>query len=703
MIDSIAAPISDMPIDAIMGCKSLVPGCRSMRLAIVASSAPPRVGGAATWFVSVVAAAARRHAVLAIVPDDADCEALRRAGADSIAGVPAAMLSPIGGIERLGEAIAGAARAFEADLVHVTDAALAFLIPDLCNIGLRVVASVRGPELSLPPWPCELDTAERLQALHNGLAAAQSVGAVGGGVASGGSAVCLRRAVDGERFAPGDRAAARRAVRIEPGRPVLLTLGRLDLQDGHLDVVRALRQLHRQGAVRPLYVIGGEGEGAERIASQVRFFGLDDDVVLCGRVPPSALPLLFQAADVFVLAARDNAALPFLSCATAVLEAAASGLPILATRAGILSRLIDHGVTGILVDRSDPGIVAAAIADLCGDPAQCERFGAAARARVLSAHSLAGLGDDLEALYGCAPPNRPLPRPRPAIRTVPAVGRIAVIMPTFKCRPWLRRAIDSVLSQTHPHIDLFVADDAGDDLDPQLLAQYPSVTFLRMRERTGPYGIVNQLLALTESEYVGFHDADDCCAPDRFAAQVAYLEREAFEACGSWVRLVDCNDDPLGFETYPSHASLAMCRKHSDALLHPSSLWRRSVFATLRGFDDSTRIAADTEFHLRAALFCEIGNVQKFLYNRLIRPGSLTQAPDTGVGSPARRRYIEPVRAAFAEIVAGRRAKPEPGTSLGGYAVGAPDPARIAWWRPGSAISTARHGYAAGIPLRPAG
>jgi hypothetical protein len=538
--------------------------------------------------------------------------------------------------------------------------------------------------------------------MSDGLAAAASIGMITNpGAEALGNAVRLRLSVDTERFAPGDREAARQALKIDPNRPVLLTVGRLNLGDGHLTMLQALPEVQRATSTRPLYVIGGEGDDADRIASCARYLGLEEDVVLAGPVPPRSLSRLFSAADLFVLLGRETPHEPFRSCATVVVEAAACALPSVATRAGPLPGLIDEGVTGLLVDETDTRNLVAVIGGLCGDPARCTALGAAARDRAVTEHSLPGLARDLETLYLSTLDDSPvLYKPR-SIAPLSRTGRIVVMMPTLGCRPWLQRAIECVLGQDWPQVDLFVVDDAGDDLDATLLSMFPTVTFLRMRQRTGPYGIANQLLALTDSEYIAFHDADDWSTPDRFSTQVAYLEREGFEGCGSWARLVDLNGDPLGFETYPLHASLAMRLRCSDELLHPSSLLRRRLFDKLHGFDDSTRIGGDTEFHLRAALFCELGNVQRFLYTRLVRPDSLTQDNATSFGSQARLGYINPITAAFNEIVDSKRSMPEPGLTLGGRQVSTPVTEHIAWWRKGVASPSVRREYATAIPEWP--
>ncbi len=68
------------------------------------------------------------------------------------------------------------------------------------------------------------------------------------------------------------------------------------------------------------------------------------------------------------------------------LEAMRHGAPVVASRAGALPELVEHGVTGLLVPPGDPDALAAAVASLLADPARAAALGAAAAARVRERH-----------------------------------------------------------------------------------------------------------------------------------------------------------------------------------------------------------------------------------------------------------------------------------------------------------------------------
>lgn len=264
----------------------------------------------------------------------------------------------------------------------------------------------------------------------------------------------------------------------------------------------------------------------------------------------------------------------------------------------------------------------------------------------------------------------------PSIRVDPVPG-IAILLPTWRCRTWLPDAIASVLAQSHPALHLFVCGDGGEDVDAELCARFPEVSFLSTDAQCGPYAIANMLIAATHSDYIAFHDADDVSDPARLSAQVAELARYGLDAVGCSSRVLDQCGTLIGVEARPRAATLAIRSTRADMLLHPTSLFRRSTLERLRGFDSTTRFGADTELHFRAAFSFELGNVPSLLYTRRERPASLTRSRATGFGSTARSSYSGPVHEAFARALAADSPPPLDRTLLG-HAI---PPVELTWLR----------------------
>lgn len=220
---------------------------------------------------------------------------------------------------------------------------------------------------------------------------------------------------------------------------------------------------------------------------------------------------------------------------------------------------------------------------------------------------------------------------------------LTVILPHFRCSRYLPEAVRSVLGQTYRGLRLVVVDDCSPDEDwIRALRPYredPRLTVLRASRNVGHLRLKNAVLAGVTSRYVGFQDADDVSEPDRFACQVRLLDRDRADLVGcSFVRM-DAEGREMGRRLMPRNGNLWMRLGRSTVALHPTTTVRRSVLARLGGFDGTAWFGADTDFHLRVAWLYRIRNIRRPLYRYRIWPQSLTAAPETGFGSPARQAY----------------------------------------------------------------
>lgn len=158
--------------------------------------------------------------------------------------------------------------------------------------------------------------------------------------------------VDAERFKPEDRAQARQALGIDQEARVLVCVSRLSHEKGIDVLIDAVAKLKDAGT--RLYVIG---DGVERasLASQIHSAGLSERVYLALTRPHSEIPQWLAAADVAVLPSRSE------GMPNAVLEALASGRPVVATAVGGTQELIDNPALGTLVPPGDAGALAHAL------------------------------------------------------------------------------------------------------------------------------------------------------------------------------------------------------------------------------------------------------------------------------------------------------------------------------------------------------
>lgn len=181
----------------------------------------------------------------------------------------------------------------------------------------------------------------------------------------------IRNGVDLERFArPPD--PGRRALRARVGatdRFLFLTVGGIEPRKGSAELVEAMGELRRTLAPPPvLAVVGGHSfqdhaAYRERVLARAELLGLElgSDVVLLGTVGDQELPRWYQAADAFVFPSRKE------GWGLAVLEAMASGLPVVATDIPVFREYLVPGQDALLVPPGQPASLAAAMRRLTTD------------------------------------------------------------------------------------------------------------------------------------------------------------------------------------------------------------------------------------------------------------------------------------------------------------------------------------------------
>ena len=171
-----------------------------------------------------------------------------------------------------------------------------------------------------------------------------------------------------------DALAARLGIDLAP---TVLYTGRLDAEKG-LDVwLRAVARSRDLG-VEPQALIVGNGSEKKRLGRLAVELGIQGHTRLVGFLPQADYERVFSLADVFAIASTAE----LQSIVT--LEAAASGLPLVAADAGALPELAREGYNGYLFPPGDPETMARRLAQLLGDPDEAKRMGR--RSRLVALH-----------------------------------------------------------------------------------------------------------------------------------------------------------------------------------------------------------------------------------------------------------------------------------------------------------------------------
>jgi phosphatidylinositol alpha-1,6-mannosyltransferase len=161
----------------------------------------------------------------------------------------------------------------------------------------------------------------------------------------------------------------------------LLTVARLEPHKGVDTVLRALPAvLERAPDVR--YAVAGAGAQRDKLEKLAAKLGVAGRVRFLGEVSERDLPALYALAAVYVGASRRAERIGVEGFGISLVEASASGLPVVAGNAGGVADAVRDGETGLLVPPEDPAAVADAICRLLADGSLAHRLGAAGRKAV---------------------------------------------------------------------------------------------------------------------------------------------------------------------------------------------------------------------------------------------------------------------------------------------------------------------------------
>jgi GT2 family glycosyltransferase len=220
---------------------------------------------------------------------------------------------------------------------------------------------------------------------------------------------------------------------------------------------------------------------------------------------------------------------------------------------------------------------------------------------------------------------------------------VTVVIPAYNHARYVAKAIESVIAQTYPHLELVVIDDGSDDGTPEVisrsLARVPFPSRFKARENRGAPATLNEGAALAQGRYIAFLNSDDWYAPDRIACMVDEIARTNASWGFSLVSgAAEASDDGPPDTT----GRLDVLQKQRNFLgTHPNSFTllqynvavssgnlfvERDFFSSLGGFRDY-RYNHGWDFCLRASAVAEPVVVHRPLYFYRMHGGNTVGKP----------------------------------------------------------------------------
>lgn len=201
--------------------------------------------------------------------------------------------------------------------------------------------------------------------------------------------------VDNQLFSPGqDGSAWREKLGIPENAPMILSVGRMATKKGYQVLIESLPELmasHEDAHI----VLAGAGDRLEEFRAATQHWR--DRVHFPGSVLRDTLPDLYRGADIFVLPAVHDPQGNVDGLPNVILEAMASGLPVVASAISGIPIAIQEGQEGLLIPEQDPAALTQALSRLLQNPRDARRMGKVGREKAvakLSWDAVAGLYRD---------------------------------------------------------------------------------------------------------------------------------------------------------------------------------------------------------------------------------------------------------------------------------------------------------------------
>lgn len=207
---------------------------------------------------------------------------------------------------------------------------------------------------------------------------------------------------------------------------------------------------------------------------------------------------------------------------------------------------------------------------------------------------------------------------------------MTAVVPAFNAERYLRDALDSIVGQTYPNIEVLVVDNASTDATADIIRSYGDKVVYLYEAKKGPAAARNKGLAHANGHLISFLDSDDEWLPDKTERQVEFmLEHPEYGFCYSHYEYIDQDGRPY----QPTYAK--DCSRNGwvfeDLLRYElqigigTTMVRRHCAEKAGGFNERLMTAEDTDFFIRVAKYCQFGYIPGPVARYRSHAGSLTK------------------------------------------------------------------------------
>ena len=305
--------------------------------------------------------------------------------------------------------------------------------------------------------------------------------------------------------------------------PIILSIARFVPKKGLDVLIRGFSAMADTRAELHLIGYGPEEPRLRALAAdnpRIRFLGAKTE---------EETQLAYREASIFALPCIRHHDGDADGIPTVVLEAMASGLPVVVSDLMSASYYVGHGQQGLLTPEGDETAVRDALDWLCEDSARRSKLGRSGRRRVRKLcdirRNMKRFDELLQAGHARLARSAGRESLRPS-RVAPQPALVTIAITTWNRAAWVREAVASALEQTHPRVEVVVVDDGSTDATGRVLAGFGDRIRVRRHDRRGGIAAAKNAalrMASTGSDFVAVLDSDARFHPRMVERCVAFL------------------------------------------------------------------------------------------------------------------------------------------------------------------------------------
>ncbi|MDF9844974.1 MULTISPECIES: glycosyltransferase [unclassified Paenibacillus] len=213
---------------------------------------------------------------------------------------------------------------------------------------------------------------------------------------------------------------------------------------------------------------------------------------------------------------------------------------------------------------------------------------------------------------------------------------LSVLMPVYNASRFLRQAVESILCQSYTDFELIIIHDGSTDNSLEILSHFtdPRIKLIDNPVNCGIVTCLNRGFAAASGAYIARMDADDYSLPDRFKAQLEFMNLHPdIGVCGTQYRIIGEAKAESLIPKLPTDPDLLACTLlFHCCLAHPAVMMRRHVLERLDSppYESSYEHAEDYRLWARLSGITRMTNLKDchLLYRHHDAQISRTMSPE---------------------------------------------------------------------------